>query len=237
MQTVTRFLLASLLALGLSPPAAAQNPITAVQPVVQTRLLTSTVCPATAGTPGPGGTVSGTLSGPGCLVIDLGGYAAVGVQIRDDMAGSWAMNFEVTDDPSGTPTWSTIALSSAQTGALSTNVGSASVWQGTVVGRLFRVRATSLVSGTPIVMIRATAGVGSLGAGAGGVSPSVTNTFTATQNFSAIQLTSFVFANLATSLTANGQIGYCSDCNIANPCTGVGTGAIAKRLNGIYVCN
>jgi hypothetical protein len=36
---------------------------------------------------------------------------------------------------------------------------------------------------------------------------------------------------------ANGTIVYCSDCAIANPCTGSGTGALAKRLNGAWVCN
>ena len=36
---------------------------------------------------------------------------------------------------------------------------------------------------------------------------------------------------------ANGAVVYCSDCTIANPCAGAGTGAIAKRLNGAWVCN
>ena len=36
---------------------------------------------------------------------------------------------------------------------------------------------------------------------------------------------------------ANGTIAYCSDCTIANPCAGGGTGALAKRLNGAWVCN
>jgi len=36
---------------------------------------------------------------------------------------------------------------------------------------------------------------------------------------------------------ANGTIYYCSDCTIANPCAAAGTGAFAKRLNGIWVCN
>jgi hypothetical protein len=36
---------------------------------------------------------------------------------------------------------------------------------------------------------------------------------------------------------ANGTIIYCSDCTIANPCAGGGTGALAKRLNGVWVCN
>ena len=48
---------------------------------------------------------------------------------------------------------------------------------------------------------------------------------------------SFLFADLNLVLTANGMQVYCSDCNIANPCTGAGTGALAKRLNGIFVCN
>lgn len=36
---------------------------------------------------------------------------------------------------------------------------------------------------------------------------------------------------------ANGTFIYCSDCTIANPCAGGGTGALAKRLNGVWVCN
>jgi hypothetical protein len=35
----------------------------------------------------------------------------------------------------------------------------------------------------------------------------------------------------------NGTLAYCNDCNIANPCTGGGSGAFAKRLNGAWVCN
>lgn len=35
----------------------------------------------------------------------------------------------------------------------------------------------------------------------------------------------------------NGTMVYCSDCTIANPCAGSGTGALAKRLNGVWVCN
>jgi hypothetical protein len=44
---------------------------------------------------------------------------------------------------------------------------------------------------------------------------------------------------LAASLGAppNGTVFYCSDCTIASPCAGGGAGAIAKRLNGVWVCN
>jgi hypothetical protein len=42
------------------------------------------------------------------------------------------------------------------------------------------------------------------------------------------------FASLSTT---NGDLEYCDDCTIANPCAGSGTGAYAKRLNGVSVCN
>jgi len=44
-----------------------------------------------------------------------------------------------------------------------------------------------------------------------------------------------VFASLGAA--TNGCMIYCSDCTIANPCAAGGAGAIAKRLNGIWVCN
>jgi hypothetical protein len=50
-----------------------------------------------------------------------------------------------------------------------------------------------------------------------------------------VQLLSRTFTTLGTP--ANGSIAYCSDCTIANPCAGSGTGAIAKRLNAVWVCN
>lgn len=43
------------------------------------------------------------------------------------------------------------------------------------------------------------------------------------------------FASLGTP--SNGQLVYCSDCTIANPCASGGTGALAKRLNSVWVCN
>lgn len=46
------------------------------------------------------------------------------------------------------------------------------------------------------------------------------------------------FANLGVPATPpNGTIQYCTDCTIANPCASGGTGAFAKRLNGVWVCN
>lgn len=46
---------------------------------------------------------------------------------------------------------------------------------------------------------------------------------------------SVAFASLGTP--ANGSQIYCSDCNIANPCSSGGTGAMAKRIAGAWVCN
>jgi hypothetical protein len=43
------------------------------------------------------------------------------------------------------------------------------------------------------------------------------------------------FSGLGSS--SNGHIVYCSNCTIANPCASGGTGALAKRLNGVWVCN
>lgn len=51
----------------------------------------------------------------------------------------------------------------------------------------------------------------------------------------ALKITSTAFARLGTP--ANGTIKYCNDCAVANPCADGGTGAIAKRLNGAWVCN
>ena len=50
-----------------------------------------------------------------------------------------------------------------------------------------------------------------------------------------VLLNGVVQANLGTP--SNGTIIYCSDCTIANPCASGGTGALAKRLNGVWVCN
>jgi hypothetical protein len=52
-----------------------------------------------------------------------------------------------------------------------------------------------------------------------------------------ISATGFAFANIGTVLTTNGDMAFCTDCTIANPCAGGGSGALAKRLNGVNVCN
>lgn len=50
-----------------------------------------------------------------------------------------------------------------------------------------------------------------------------------------LYMTGVTQANLGTP--TNGTFIYCSDCTIANPCAAAGSGALAKRLNGVWVCN
>jgi hypothetical protein len=54
-------------------------------------------------------------------------------------------------------------------------------------------------------------------------------------NFFGIQLAPVTFSNLGTP--GNGTVTFCSDCTVAATCAGSGTGAIAKRLNSVWVCN
>lgn len=55
---------------------------------------------------------------------------------------------------------------------------------------------------------------------------------------SSVVNTAVVFGSLPSGGAAiNGMTLYCSTCTIANPCASGGTGAIAKRLNGVWVCN
>lgn len=51
----------------------------------------------------------------------------------------------------------------------------------------------------------------------------------------AFKQTGVVFGSLPTPV--NGMTIYCSDCTITATCAGSGTGAIAKRLNSVWVCN
>lgn len=68
------------------------------------------------------------------------------------------------------------------------------------------------------------------------VTLTVTGTTTlATTIADTLALNGVLFAALGTP--SNGTLKYCSNCNIVNPCTAGGTGAIAKRLNGQWVCN
>lgn len=52
-----------------------------------------------------------------------------------------------------------------------------------------------------------------------------------------IQLGRVAFASLPTPTDNGGALIYCTDCAVANPCAAAGTGALAKRVNSVWVCN
>jgi hypothetical protein len=60
-------------------------------------------------------------------------------------------------------------------------------------------------------------------------------TTTASTNLQLFNQVGTAFADLGTP--GNGSLVYCTDCTIANPCAAAGTGALAKRLNNVWVCN
>ena len=57
----------------------------------------------------------------------------------------------------------------------------------------------------------------------------------ATASLKTITFTATTYGNLGTP--ANGTLAYYSDCLVQASCAGSGTGALAKRLNGAWVCN
>lgn len=61
------------------------------------------------------------------------------------------------------------------------------------------------------------------------------NSSSATLFSSGILLGQSFYASLGSA--SNGTMIYCSDCKIASSCANNGTGAIAKMLNGSWVCN
>ena len=89
-------------------------------------------------------------------------------------------------------------------------------------------RGTGTGAGGDIIFQTAPAG------GSGTTQNTLVTTFTI-QDDGAVQLKSVTFANLPT--VANGYLIYCSDCTIASPCASGGSGALAKGINGAWVCN
>ena len=89
-------------------------------------------------------------------------------------------------------------------------------------------RGTGTGAGGDIIFQTAPAG------GSGTTQNTLATAFTI-QDDGAVQLKSVTFANLPT--VANGYLIYCSDCTIASPCASGGSGALAKGINGDWVCN
>jgi hypothetical protein len=55
--------------------------------------------------------------------------------------------------------------------------------------------------------------------------------------FTSLSIDGTLSSALANLNRPNGSIAYCSDCMWANPCKGGGSGALAKKLGGVWVCN
>lgn len=107
---------------------------------------------------------------------------------------------------------------------------------GAVVGKI--LNATSSFSWTGGGILAGAPTGGDKGAGTINAVSHWTNGLQTTTASGAIVNASVTFnSGLGNTLTTDGMQVYCSTCNIANPCTGGGTGAMAKRLNGVFVCN
>jgi hypothetical protein len=72
----------------------------------------------------------------------------------------------------------------------------------------------------------------------GGFFSQMTGTFTGNRTIM-LPDSNAILVGLSTFATLNPAIplSLCADCTIANPCAGGGTGALAKRLGGTWVCN
>lgn len=93
---------------------------------------------------------------------------------------------------------------------------------------VFGWSSTANSAGTlDVNLVRASPGVLAVGTGAGGTGGTLLLTTTT--------YTAVAFAALGTP--GNGTVEYCNDCTVVATCAGSGTGAIAKRLNGAWVCN
>jgi hypothetical protein len=117
--------------------------------------------------------------------------------------------------------------------------GGGTVYAGTLSGAYNSSRVT-ITSGLAAGSAGADVTLASSGARTAGYSLLVQNNATSTMSvdvYGKLTLSPVTFSGLGTGVTTNGTISYCSDCTIANPCAAGGTGAIAKRLNGAWVCN
>ena len=124
---------------------------------------------------------------------------------------------------------------------VSTQLGGANLGAATAVTFTGRARLSSSADGIAELMNTAATDFTRLNLGPAAVTnPSIARSAAVAGQTQGIIIgkgdgTVAVFADLGAA--TNGSIIYCSNCTIANPCAGASTGAIAKRLNGIWVCN
>jgi hypothetical protein len=109
-----------------------------------------------------------------------------------------------------------------EVGGVDTPAAGTSTWAGS------DVKAGVTDGGGGLVIIRGGLGTGSGNPGAAQMRMAI--------GANGVNLAATLFANLGTP-PANGFIAYCSDCTKATPCASGGTGALAKRLAGVWDCN
>lgn len=103
-----------------------------------------------------------TATGTGCLVVNIGGYAGIGVQLTGTWVGT--VTFEVTID--GT-TWAAQDMTQTTSTTPTTTTTGNGIWVGATVGTKMRVRFSTRSSGSVVASIRATMNVASSGFGTG----------------------------------------------------------------------
>jgi len=188
-----------------------------------------------------------TKSGINTLVVSNGSLTVsgttatvtTGVSGLSDVSGTLVSSSNFRVPSGGSVSVTNLQVGTASTGfystggnlAVSASGASGMLWNGangntTVNGSYELVFGSSGFSSPDVGIRRSAAGVVQVSNVAGGVGRIEAG---------GITLSATVFASLGTP--ANGAFLYCSDCTVANPCAGSGTGALAKRLNGAWVCN
>jgi hypothetical protein len=136
-------------------------------------------------------------------------------------------NFYIQTQNAGTGTAKNLLLGS-QNGAVTLGTAAGNIWQMTTTGHFVATTDNAFDIGAAAATRPRNVHV------AGNVVTGAATT--GTNQVGAVFPGSVLFAALSGTAT-NGQVVYCSDCTLANPCAGSGTGAIAKRLNAVWICN
>ena len=196
-------------------------------------VVTATISVSNISGGGPAATIFANEFGH--VQFDGGTWTFEGTSAYTMISGGFGGTVQFNDTGVG----QTITFNAANATELSANVGGI-IYEScgathttctfTALGK--RANAGGTFTGGGMVIISSTT------AGTNANTASYGGTIISAAGSSALSFTSFpqvTAANLGTP--GNGVFLYCSDCTIANPCAGGGTGALAKRLNGVWVCN
>jgi hypothetical protein len=172
---------------------------------------------------------------PASAVVSSGGAVPIGAH---------TYQISAVDPAGGSTAMGPATSATTTTGNQTVTVTAPTLPPGAIGWRAYRDGGAANFPGcssTPQAYIAATATfVDTFGYTCGGATPTVNTAGSSSLSTNGVAtwnltITPTNFANLGTP--RNGTFLYCVDCVIANPCAGSGTGALAKRLNGIWVCN